>query len=396
MKTILYVFHCSTIGGGSYCLLNVLKNLDRSQYKPAVLLATQGALVEEINKLGIDVHFLNDLDSVPYNLPLLKRSTIAKYRKVSGSIDGYKAKLKEIKPDLVYINSMMLYPYLKPAHELGYKTLIHIREHWPFNEHRCQLRRAQNYIRKYSTYVLAINEFASKQVPGIDSKVSIVYDWIDLSQRYKELPFSNYFSENLDGKKVLLFTGGSAPNKGAKEVARMFSEQLTDTNLRLLMLGNSVKTFELTLKNRIKMFLSDKHIMGFYAYELNNIVKKDKRIVCVPNVYEIKHLLDQCYCLVSFFTIPHANLAMVECIVNNTISLAAKTEESQEYSLDGKLAFLCKMNDEQSFVDAFYHLKAEHDIMKENLQKYSHIIREKFDKDANVKVLNGVYNKLLK
>ncbi len=278
MKTILYVFHCSTIGGGSYCLLNVLKNLDRSQYKPVVLLATQGSLVEEINKLGIDVHFLNDLDSVPYNLPLLKRSTIAKYRKVSGSIDGYKAKLKEIKPDLVYINSMMLYPYLKPAHELGYKTLIHIREHWSFNEHRCQLRRAQNYIRKYSTYVLAINEFASKQVPGIDGKVSIVYDWIDLSQRYKELPFSNYFSENLDGKKVLLFTGGSAPNKGAKEVARVFSEQLTDTDLRLLMLGNSVKTFELTLKNRIKMFLSDKHIMGFYAYELNNIVKKDERI----------------------------------------------------------------------------------------------------------------------
>lgn len=78
MKTILYVFHCSTIGGGSYCLLNVLKNLDRSQYKPVVLLATQGSLVEEINKLGIDVHFLNDLDSVPYNLPLLKRSTIAK------------------------------------------------------------------------------------------------------------------------------------------------------------------------------------------------------------------------------------------------------------------------------------------------------------------------------
>ena len=34
--------------------------------------------------------------------------------------------------------------------------------------------------------------------------------------------------------------------------------------------------------------------------------------------------------------------------------------------------------------------------MKEKLQKDSHIIREKFDKDANVKVLNGVYNKLLK
>ena len=29
MKTILYIYHTSVIGGGSYCLLNILKTADK-------------------------------------------------------------------------------------------------------------------------------------------------------------------------------------------------------------------------------------------------------------------------------------------------------------------------------------------------------------------------------
>jgi glycosyltransferase involved in cell wall biosynthesis len=395
MKTILYLFHCSSIGGGSYCLLNILKNIDRTRYNPVVLLAIGGPLVDEIEKLGINVHFLNELDSVPYNLSLFKRGTLAKYRKVYGTMANYKTKIKEINPDLVYINSMMLYPYLKPTFNLGYKTVIHLREHWPLNEHRCQLRHAQKYIRKYSSHIIAINEFTSKQVPDVDSKISIVYDWIDLNERFKELPISLFFKEELIGKRMLLFTGGSAPNKGAKEIVEMFSNSLTDPSLRLLMLGNSIKTFEPTLKNRVKMFLSDKHIIEYYSYELNKLVQKDKRIVCASNIYEIRHLLDQCYCLISFFTIAHANLAMAECIVNNTVSLAAETEESLEYSANGRLAFLCEMNNKESFIETFHRLEKEYDLMKDNLKKESYMIRDRFDKFTNVDILNNVYDKLL-
>ena len=395
MKTILYVHHCSSIGGGSYCMLNILKSLNRDLYNPIVLLSSQGPLVEEIRTLDIKVHFLANLDSVPYNLSLFNRGTFPKYRKVNKSIKGYIAKLNEIKPDLVYLNSMMLYPYLKPAHELGIKTIIHIREHWPHNEHILQLRRAQEYIRKYSSHILAINDFASHQVPGVENKVSIIYDWIDLKSRYKELPFTSFFNEDVTNKKILLFTGGSAQNKGAKEVAQIFSEKLTDPNLRLLMLGNSIRNFEPSWKNRIKIALSKLHILKFYAYELNEIVKRDNRIACAPNIYEIKHLLDQCFCQVSFFTIPHANLAMAECIVNNTVCLGARTEESEEYSMNGKLAFLYEMNNKKSFVDTFHRLETEYSNMKQNLIRDSHIINKKFKQDNNVKVLNEIYKKLL-
>lgn len=395
MKKILYIFHCSTIGGGSYCLLNILKNVDRNKYLPTVLLAYNGPLANEIEKLGIEVLFYPMLDSTPYNLSLWKRGTLTKYRKIDKSLGGFSEKLKQINPDLVYINSMMLYPYLKPAKEAGYKTVIHIREHWPINEHRKQLRRLQSYIQKYADHIVAINQFAAKQVPYIENRTTIVYDWIDFTDRYKAIPMSEIFKEDLADKKVLLFTGGRASNKGAKEVAELFSKYLKDDKLRLLVLGNSIQHFGKSWRERIKMWLSDKGVRVFYGYELNNIIKSDKRIVCIPNLYEIKHLLDQCACLVSYFTIPHANLALAESIINKTIVVAAETEESLEYSLNGDLACLFKMNDAKGFVKAVKLALTQADSMKKKLDEKSYIVKDMFDKEQNVSTLCSVYEMLL-
>lgn len=395
MNTILYVFHCSTIGGGSYCLLNILKTVDRSLYKPIVLLANDGPLVEEIKKLSIDVFFYPKMDSIPYNLSLTKRGTIAKYHKIHKSLSGFATIVRKINPDVVYLNSMMLYPYLKPAKKEGYKTIIHIREHWSHKEHRIQLLKAQKHIQKYADHVVAINEFAAQQVPNIEHKTTIVYDWIDFTDRYKEMPLNAIFNENLTNKKVMLFTGGQASNKGAKEVAKLFSKYLTDDNFRLLVLGNSVREYGYSLKERIKIWLSDKGIRDYYSYELNKIIKNDKRIVCIPNIYEIKHLLEQCFCLVSYFTIPHANLALAESIINNTVVVAAETEESIEYSLGGKLAFLFKMNSPQGFVNAVHKALEQHDEMKEKLADSSFVVCEMFDKNTNTNKLKEVYNIVL-
>lgn len=395
MKTILYVFHCSTIGGGSYCLLSILKNIDRTKYFPKVLLAYEGPLADEIRKLNIEVLFYQGIDSVPYNLSLWKRGTIAKYCKIEKSLSGYIEIVKRINPDLVYLNSMMLYPYLKPTKEAGYKTVIHIREHWPLNQHSKQLRRVQNFIQKYANHVVVINKFAANQVPNIEDKTTVVYDWIDLADRDKAISMSDIFQEDLTNKKVLLFTGGRAPNKGAKEVAELFSKRLIDKDLRLLVLGNSVMHYGKSFKERVKMWLSDKGIRSFYGYELNNIIKSDNRIVCIPNVYEIKPLLDQCTCLVSFFTIPHANLALAEGIINNTVVVAAKTEESMEYTMNGDLAFLFNINDGNEFVNAVETALKNNCLMKKKLSEKSVIIQKMFSKERNVCALNKVYETVL-
>ena len=67
MKKILYIYHTSAIGGGSYCLLNILKEIDRTLYTPSVMLSSDGPLVDEIRTMGIDVYIFPYIYSVPYN-----------------------------------------------------------------------------------------------------------------------------------------------------------------------------------------------------------------------------------------------------------------------------------------------------------------------------------------
>ena len=67
-RKILYMYHVSTVGGGSFCLLNILKAIDRTHVSPVVLLKQDGPLVAEIKALDIPVYFLSTLSTVPYNV----------------------------------------------------------------------------------------------------------------------------------------------------------------------------------------------------------------------------------------------------------------------------------------------------------------------------------------
>ena len=58
MKRILYVHQVSSVGGASFCLLNIIKGLDRQKYAPSVLLKENGPLAEEFRKLGVTVFLL--------------------------------------------------------------------------------------------------------------------------------------------------------------------------------------------------------------------------------------------------------------------------------------------------------------------------------------------------
>ena len=66
-SNILYIFHVSSIGGGSFCLLNMIKKLDRNSYNPIVLLKNDGPLCTELEKLGVKVILEKSISTVPYN-----------------------------------------------------------------------------------------------------------------------------------------------------------------------------------------------------------------------------------------------------------------------------------------------------------------------------------------
>lgn len=165
------MYHVSTIGGGSYCLLNILKGLDRTQIQPIVVLRGDGPLVSEIESLGIEVHFLPNMRTVPYNSSMLSISKLKNGLSMMSSFKYFRNLIRKLNPDVVYLNTMMLYPYLKPAKDLEIKTLIHIREHWPEGEHKCQRHWALNHIAKFADEIVAINRYSASMIELITGKL---------------------------------------------------------------------------------------------------------------------------------------------------------------------------------------------------------------------------------
>ena len=392
MNSILFVYHASNIGGGSYCLLNILKEIDRKKYQPSVLLCTEGDLVKEIKALDIEVYFMPSMTLVPYNKSLCKMGVLRGYLKIHKTLSDFGHILDEIKPDAVYMNTMMLAPYLEVAKRKGCRTVIHLREHWPLHEHVKQLSRLQNSISTYADQIVAINGYSASMVPN--RKATIVYDWIDLSNRYEYRPFDGIFGEDASKLKVYLFTGGLQVIKGAAEVIDVFRTRITDKNKRLLMVGVTPHPNYSGLKNKIRFLLAKYGLHYVYEYRVRKMIESDKRIVCIPATYKLRHIVEQAYCNLSFFTIPHANLALAESIIIGTVPVAARTEESIEYSNRGELAILFELGNQDDMYEKLMQLDSKYDEIKAKITKDNHIVEELFDRERNAAVLDGVLGKL--
>ena len=391
MKRVLFVHHVSVVGGASYCLLNIIKELDRDKYYPIVLLRDDGSLVCELRQLDVEVHFFSELWYFPYNKSLCNLRRLWKILRLYNSLKGFDKWLEKCNPDIVYFNNMLLFPYLKVTKRKRMKSVIHIREHWPENSHKRQLLYIKKEILSKADRLVAINEYSARMITPDNNRVTIVHDWIDLEQRYEPFPISVLFGEDVIERKIFLYTGGLQRIKGAYEVLKSFHEHITHHDCRLLVLGFT-KTFSGNgLRGVIKRLLC---AIGYptYEYKVKAIAQKDSRIVCIPSVYNIKDLLDQTYCMLSYFTIPHANLAMAEAIWEGVPCIAARTEESLEYSHNGDYALLYTMNDMHSFVDCIMNLEGTYSSLKESLRLHSQEIKEKFSKEANSRRLMAVLN----
>ena len=108
MKRILFVHHISRIGGASFCLLNILKALDRERFEPVVCLASEGPLADEIRRIGLRCIIFPPMSTFPYNRPLEEPSSMMSCIRIAMSLGGFARLLKTNSIDIVYRNNMML------------------------------------------------------------------------------------------------------------------------------------------------------------------------------------------------------------------------------------------------------------------------------------------------
>ena len=119
----------------------------------------QEPLADEIRRIGIRCIIFPQMSTFPYNRTLAEPSSMMSCIRIAMSLGGFAKLLKTNSIDIVYLNNMMLWPYLRPAREAGCRTVLHVREHWPLNEHRRQLEAARTFAGKYADRIVAINSF---------------------------------------------------------------------------------------------------------------------------------------------------------------------------------------------------------------------------------------------
>jgi glycosyltransferase involved in cell wall biosynthesis len=345
---ILYIFHVSVIGGGSFCLLNIIKKLDNNIYNPIILLKDDGPLAAELKKLGATVFFENSITTVLYNKSIFRVNSLNKIFDVLISLSKIKKWLIKIKPDIVHLNTMMLYPYLTSASRLKIKTVIHMREHWPQGEHQIQFKLARWCINKYADKIVAINQ-TSADILGLNNKTEVIHDYISFEGRSDNYDFENLFGKDYQSLKIFSFFGGTNWQKGALQVVETFANDIVDKDVRLLVVGGNSKEIIFSgFRGRIKKVLSK---MNYYRYrdKVKYIAQKDERIVFVPGTYHVKSIIEQSICIVSFFSMPHANLTMAEASCLGIPSIAANTSEAMDYCNNGESAILFEMNNAEEF-----------------------------------------------
>lgn len=126
MKKILYIHTGAELYGADIILLTLLKGLDKTKYKPIVVLPTDGPLVKELNKINIEVHI--------EEYPVLRR----KYFSLKGIVQyiaKYVSSCKRIisivgkeNIDIVHANTIAVLEGIYISKKLNIPLIWHVHE----------------------------------------------------------------------------------------------------------------------------------------------------------------------------------------------------------------------------------------------------------------------------
>tara|TARA_B110000240_G_C13491471_1_gene449795 strand:+ start:697 stop:1905 length:1209 start_codon:yes stop_codon:yes gene_type:complete len=391
---ILYMFHTSVIGGGSFCLLNIIKKLDKNTYTPIVLLKNNGPLAVELKKIGATVYFEKSISTVLYNKNIFKFRNIKLIYGILFSLPKIKKWLKKIEPDIFHLNTMMLYPYLIPASQLHIKTIVHMRENWPKEEHQIQFKLAKWVISKFADKIVAINQ-TSADILKLNYKTQVIHDYISFDGRSNDYDFKKLLGKDYQSLKIFSFFGGTNWQKGALQVVETFLNKIIDEDVRLIVVGVINKNIVFKgFFGGVKKILSK---IDYYRYndKVRFIAQKDERIVFIPATYHVKSIIEQSQCIVSFFSIPHANLTMAEASCLGTPSIAADTPEAKEYCNNGESALLFQMNNKKDFEEKIKIFLQNIELIDLKAQAGKDIVKSMFNSEFNSNLLNNLYRNLI-
>ena len=205
MKTILYLHAGAEMYGADKILLELVTGLDKTRFRPIVILPTDGILRKELEKAEIKVHV------IPY--PILRRkyfnprgiiNYISNYRNKSNAIVNY-LNQNNIKVDILHVNTLAVLEGIRLKKKLRVPLVWHIHE---IITHPQIVNRFLCWcVNKYADKAVVVSGPVKKHLVnnGVNpNKVKVIHNGID----------SNVFSPNVDS--TYLYKEWNVPQNAVK------------------------------------------------------------------------------------------------------------------------------------------------------------------------------------
>lgn len=174
-KNVLFVHSSSELYGSDRSLLNIVKNINKDEFKVFVILPCQGPLVEEIRKIEnvtVDI----------FEVAVLRRKNLsikggAKYLKeLIQSTSFIKSYIKNNYIDIVDTNTAVVFPGAIAAKQCGIKSVWHIREIINSNFENNVISLIMN---RYADIIVANSKSTGEALNVDKKKIRVVYNAVE-------------------------------------------------------------------------------------------------------------------------------------------------------------------------------------------------------------------------
>jgi len=410
-KKILFVHHFPGMGGAPLSLLYTIEKLDRALYHPVVLfLANQGDAIDLYRRKNIEIYTAPQIGFFPHgdngwlkvkNIPEIIRRIFDIKQSVSLSIEI----LKEIKPDIVHINTSFPHAFGIASKKMGIPLVWHIRE--PIAKGYFGIRRhfIQKNINKCADAIIAISQNDANSMGKFCERVQVVYNYVDFS----------YFDKNINPEQcrkevigkhsvkdnVVTMLGGVVHSKGADIFLKAAAEIIKTRNDVIFILAGSKPELlysSTKWKKELRLFLEKWRILDNMSLKCLRIVNKihDKnRILFCGMVDNVPQILGATNILVWPATMSHFSRPVIEAGAMSKVVIASDFSSSRELVTHKFNGLLIKSGRVDALVDAINHLlnnPEEAERMGENGYK---IALERYNAITNTKVIFSIYENLL-
>jgi glycosyltransferase involved in cell wall biosynthesis len=237
---IVYLEHCidHTIGGSHYCLLEICRALDKSQYDATVVFYEENDLVEEFRNTGFNVRIEAPFRSASFGeglpLPLrrLLRMPVNYFNMMVSRVLKWRRLLREEHADILHLNNSFSTDHdaLLAAKSLTIPIVSHVRGMQP------KIGTIALLFSRTLDRIIAISNAVKQNIlnQGVaEKRITLIYDGIK-EERITEGVKENYLIQSYNlkpGHKIFGVVGNIKPWKGQKllvEAAARLKERYSD------------------------------------------------------------------------------------------------------------------------------------------------------------------------